>query len=162
MHIDNKQRTSIIIGIVYFIIYVLSSISARNSGRITALFKKIHKPINITLILGLITALLTGIFINFNMLIPSIILFLLLFLIENIRKPMGVAYVSDIINQNILATILSAQSQVKTLIAAICAPILGLLADKFGIGIGLIIISSLLLIISPLIIIKENKSKNTL
>lgn len=162
LFIENKQRTSIIISVVYFIIYVLTSISARNSGSINSLFKKIYRPINITLILGFITALLIGIFINFNLLILSIILFLLLFMIENIRKPMGFAYVSDIINQNITATILSAQSQIKTLTAAICAPFLGFLADKYGIGIGLIIISSLMIIITPFIIIKPEKIKKTL
>ena len=55
----------------------------------------------------------------------------------------------------VLATALSANSQAKSLIAAIIAPILGFLTDKFGIGIGLSVLALVLIISTPLYLAKK-------
>jgi MFS-type transporter involved in bile tolerance (Atg22 family) len=61
---------------------------------------------------------------------------------------MGIAYITDMMDRNIMATALSAESQAETLIAALLAPVMGIIADHWGVGYSLIIVSSLLLITS--------------
>jgi hypothetical protein len=47
--------------------------------------------------------------------IMSIIFFVAVHLTENLRKPVGVSYIADQFKEDILATVLSAESQVKSL-----------------------------------------------
>lgn len=80
-----------------------------------------------------------------------------IFIIENIRKPAGMAYISDYCDDNILATVLSIQSQAKSLITAIIAPTIGLFADLWGIGIGISIVSVIMLLASPMFLLRQKQ-----
>ncbi len=71
---------------------------------------------------------------------------------------MGIAYISDLMKQDILATTLSAESQVSTFFTAIMAVCIGFCADHFGIGSALIILSVILLITFPLYRVKEKEA----
>jgi MFS family permease len=157
LFLENKQRSAVVIGAIYFIIYMLTSFASRKSGYIADKFKNLYIPLNITIICGLLMGLLSGIFFNLNILILSVIFYIGIYLTENLRKPIGISYVADMLNKDILATALSAESQAKTLFAAIIAPLIGLLADKYGIGNALMIISSILIMFFPLYFVKKNK-----
>ena len=155
---SEKQRSAILIGLIYSIIFILSSMASRYSGRFKNRIKSSHKALNITLYIGLFITLLTGLFYNYSFFAVSIIFYVGIYLVENIRNPIGVAHVSDLYNDEVLATALSANSQAKSLLAAIFAPILGLLADQFGVGIALSSLSILLIVISPLYYLKKVKT----
>jgi MFS family permease len=58
----DKQRSSVVIAVVYFFIYLLTSFSARNSGRFSERFKNLYKPLNLTLMIGIGAGVITGIF----------------------------------------------------------------------------------------------------
>ena len=88
----------------------------------------------------------------------SIVLFVGIYIIQNLRKPMGIAYISDLMQQDILATTLSAESQVSTLFTAIMAMFIGFCADHFGIATALSILSAVLLIAFPLYRAKEKQA----
>lgn len=154
---NEKQRASIIIGLIYFLIYLLTSYSSRNSGRFAEKFKSLGLPLNLTLTVGLIAGVLSGLFFKFDILILSIVFYIGIYIIENLRKPIGISYVTETINKDILATVLSGESQVQTLIAAILAPVIGFFADRFGLGFGLVSVSLLLILISPLVFINRRK-----
>ena len=81
----------------------------------------------------------------------SVVFFILVYMIENIRKPVGVAFLGGNVRQGIVATVLSVDSQIKSLTAAILAPLFGIFADLFGVGWSIILVSSLLLLVSPLL-----------
>ena len=100
---------------------------------------------------------MSGLFFKFDILILSIIFYIGIYIIENLRKPIGISYVTETINKDILATVLSAESQAHTLIAAILAPVIGFFADRFGLGFGLVSVSLLLILISPLVFINRRK-----
>ncbi len=153
-----RQRTALLIGIIYFIIYLLSSGASRNAGRFSALFRSPVRPLNISLFSGLLAGIISGLFYNLQLTAVAIVFFVLIYMIENMRKPIGISYVTDMLNQNILATVLSTESQAISLIAAIIAPLLGFMADKFGIGTGLILVSAITLITLPLFLVKDKAS----
>ena len=56
------------------------------------------------------------------------------------------------------STALSLNSQSKSLIAAIIAPLLGFVADLWGIGIALSLVAGLIIMVSPLIILKPKSN----
>lgn len=155
--INNKQQIAIVVGASYFVIYLITSFSARKSGNISNLFKNLRTVLNISLIIGFAMGVFSGLLYNSKFVFLSIISFLIIFIIENIRKPIGIAYLSEKTDKNILATILSFESQVKTLAAAIFAPAIGFFADLYGVGNSLILVSIIAILISPLFILKADK-----
>ena len=160
LFLEDKERTAIVIGVVYFIIFMLNSIASRNSGEVSEKFKNLRIPLNISLLIGLGFGVLSGLFFHWSLTIISIILFLFIFILENVRKPMGVAYFADRIDSKILASGLSAQSQTKTIWASILAILLGFFIDQFGVGIGLAISSGVLFLLIPIFWLTETKAKS--
>lgn len=156
MTLEDNRRSALVIGIVYFLIFVLTSIASRRSGTSADRFHHVSVPLNITMIAGLFMGALIGLFYNFQLTILSIILYIGIYLIQNLRKPMGISYVSEMMPQEILATALSAESQTTNLFTAIIAVVVGLCADFFGIGNAMIIISLTLFVITPLYYLRAN------
>jgi len=151
------QRTSIIVGGVYFVVFLLTSFSARHAGRFSSLFSSLVLPLNITLIIGLLMGLLSGLSYLQNWLIVSVVFYIGIYIIENLRKPIGIAYMTENIDHHILATVLSAESQVHALIAALCAPLIGFVADKYGLGLAIAGVSALMIILSPVYLVRNKK-----
>jgi hypothetical protein len=152
---EENKRTALVIGIAYFFIYILTAFASRKSGKIATKFQHIIVPLNISMLAGLVMGVLIGIFYNLDLLLISIILYIGIFIIQNLRKPMGIAYVSDMTNQDILATTLSVESQVTSLFSGIIAVVIGYCADRFGLGTAMILVSFVLLVFTPLYIAKE-------
>jgi MFS family permease len=152
---EESKRTALVIGIAYFFIYILTAFASKKSGKSAAKFQHIIVPLNISMILGLIMGVLIGIFYNLGLLIISILLFIGIFIIQNLRKPMGISYVSDMANPDILATTLSAESQATSLFSGIIAVVIGYCADRFGLGTAMIVVSLVLLVLTPLYLAKE-------
>lgn len=139
--IIQKQQTAIFIGIAFFVIYLLTSRASKNSGKIKSLFPDSSKALNQLLFMGVITGFLGGIFFHYSMHGLSILFFIFVYLIENVRKPIGVAYVTENFSSNSLATTLSVESLSKAIFASLVAIVLGFFADIFGVGIALSIVS---------------------
>jgi len=157
--LQNKQRTAIIIGIVYFIVYLLTSVASKNSGYFTEKLKSIPRALNITLYSGFLLAMLSGIFYHSGFYFLSILFYIGIYIIENLRNPIGVAYVSELYNKEILATALSANSQAKSLFAAIIAPLMGFVTDRFNVGVALTIVA-LILSLTATLYLATNKNKS--
>lgn len=151
------QRTSLIVGGVYFIVFLLTSFSARHAGAFSNRFKSLVIPLNLTLIVGLTMGVLSGFMYLQNLLVFSVIFYVGIYVIENLRKPIGIAYVTENIDHHILATVLSAESQVHALIAAICAPLIGFFADRYGLGYAITGISGLMILLSPVYFVRKSR-----
>jgi MFS family permease len=153
LFLEGKQRSSIVIGVVYFAIFMLTSSASKRSGGIADRFTRLHTPLNITAL-----GILVGFFYNIGLSIVAIVLYMIMYIIHNLRAPMAIAYVSDVMEQDILATALSAESQAASLTAAIIALLIGFFADRYGVGSGLIIVSIILVFATPLYVAKEAKT----
>ena len=152
---EEKQRTAIIIGVIYFFIYLMTSFSSRKSGSFSARYKYIFIPLNITLLIGFVFGLLSGILFESQLIIIAVIAYIIIYLVENLRKPIGISYITENIDNRILATVLSAESQAHALIAAILAPVIGVLADQFGIGYALAVVSVMMILLAPIYIARK-------
>ncbi|MCD6579149.1 MFS transporter [bacterium] len=146
LSLKNIKRSSIIIGIVYFFIFLLTSYSSKNAAKFSKKFKNLASAINITFIIGIFSLIIIGILIYFKLNILAVVLFLVLYILNNLRRPMNVGYISDKISHKTMASGLSVESQVTTILMAILAPVAGLFADHFGIGIALGFMGLLMLI----------------
>jgi len=160
LEIPKDKLTTFVIGFVYFLIYISGAVASKFSGPITLRVGGLKSILNGSLLMGLGMGFLIGFLFFLDSVlcsILSVIFFVFVVMSENIRKPAGVAYISGLANKKILATSLSVESQVKGLFAAIMAPALGFLIDQFGIGEGFMVLALALIILIPIVRIKENK-----
>lgn len=147
---QDKQRAALLIGIVYFGIYLLTSVAARNSGRISDKIKNFRLVLNGSLLLGIAAGVLSGVFYVFQWYWLVVISILIIDLVENVRKPLALALLTNVLDKSIYATALSFEAQFKKVIVAILAPLLGFFSDTFGVGYALMGVSMLLLFTFPL------------
>ena len=132
--LENEQRSSLIIGFVYFFIFLMSSYASRAASHVSDRFDNVAHAINTTFLIGAGCLLTAGLASWRDYRILSILVFLGLYLLHNVRKPLNVAFISDQIENQVMASGLSVESQLVTLLMAIIAPILGALADLVGVG----------------------------
>lgn len=76
--------------------------------------------------------------------------YLLLYVAQNVRRPMVVGYVRGHIDHRTMATGLSVETQLRTVLTAIFAPLVGLLADRLGVGPAILIFGGVALVAYPL------------
>ncbi len=155
MDLDAKRKSGLTIGIIYFIIFLLTSYASKNSFKVAQLpFKNIAK---LTLLLGLFSGMICGILYNYELWILSLITFILIYILENVRKPLLTGKISDNVSNEILTSVLSGQSFFQTILTSLIAVVLGVLVDHFGIGISFVFISGFLLLFSFFMIDKRSQ-----
>jgi len=142
----------IYLGIVYAFIYLISSIGSRNSYRIK---KHISDSVITTFIWipSALIALLIG-FLH-SSLIAVTILFVLLYLLLNIRKPLMIELIGEHIDADKRATLLSVESQITSILIIVFAPLLGFISDRFGIDIMFISLGTAILVIQSVVALRK-------
>jgi len=150
-----KQKSALVVGLIYFFLYLLTAQTSRLSGRFLKKFTHFSRPMNLTMVAGIMLGLAAGIFYMLQWYALSIICFVLIMLIENLRKPIGIAFVTNKSNDKAAASVLSIQSQAQAFFAAILAFVIGWGAQLGGPGTGIIFGSSLLILLLPLSLLKK-------
>jgi hypothetical protein len=145
--LEKEQRTSILVGFIYFFIYIMNSIASGNSASFLKRIKDQKKSLILTLFIGFSAGLVSGFLYLSNYPLLAILPFLLIFVIENLRKPIGISFIAESMDKNILASSLSAESQMSSVLAGIYAILIGFLADKFNVGTSLTLISGFLILV---------------
>jgi len=144
--VENEKKSGLIIGSIYFIIFLLNSLVSKHAARITSL-KKVDIAF-VTLLAGLILGVFCGILMNFELWVVALISFIGIYLVENIRKPILTGYIADNVPNEILTSVISAQSLFKTILTAVFAFGFGVIADVYSIAISFVAISSVILFTS--------------
>ena len=113
-------------------IYLLSAASAHKAYRFKALFAGPARPLNILFLLNAIAFFAIAIFAGRNL--PLVLLsFMVLFLSNNLRRPILLDSLTESIDPAQRATMLSIESQLQSLALIVLAPAMGLVADVFSI-----------------------------
>lgn len=154
--ISAKNKSGLTIGIMYFFIFLLTSLASKLSGKISSF--RINKIENKTLFLGLFSGVLCGVLFYYEFWFLSLLLFISIYVIENVRKPILTGILADNVPNEILTSVISTQSFYKTFITAALSILLGIIADFQGIGISILSVSVLLIILTTLI--QNKKSTN--
>jgi MFS family permease len=160
--LEATRREAVVIGLVYFGIYLLTSIASRQAFSISDRFRTLTKAVNITFLAGISLLLAAGILTYLKLETLAVVCFIGLFLINNIRRPINVGVISDQISNRIMASGMSAESQLTSLFTAIFAPLLGYLVDNFGLGNGLSMLGLIMfLFFIPVRVLDEDPGENT-
>ena len=95
---------------------------------------------------------------HFGFLLASVVVYIGIYIVQNVRRPISEAYITDMVDHDILATALSAEGQISTFITAALAPLLGMMADRFGVGMALVVLSAGMLALFPLYYAKHRET----
>jgi MFS family permease len=145
---------------IYFVIYLLTTAASRNSGKAQQLFTSTHRSIKLLSITGGVLGIAMGLFYYFQQPLISLFFFAAVFVCINLQRPAVVSYISSGFNQKSMATVLSIESQLGSLLAAIFALVGGVIADIYGLAATLIIISIVLILLTSLIWFNGNENNH--
>jgi MFS family permease len=150
-----EQRTAIIVGVVYFIIYLGTSYTSSHADSVVRRARSLLVAANVIYVMGMVLLIVAGIASWQNLPGLAIAGFLGLYLLYNLRRPMIVGYLAQLIPHQSMATGLSIESQARTLVTAAIAPVIGWLADRYGVGAALGIIAAVGLLLLPLLALRR-------
>ena len=156
LYLTGEQRTAVVVGIVYFFLYLLTSYASHSAGAFSRKVRSMTFAIDATYLLGAFLLLLAGASTFLQFLPLAVIFFIALYALQNLRRPLNVAYISDNIPHRTMASGLSVESQIKMTVVAITAPIIGFMADSIGIGLALSITA--LFFISLFLLVRVNRT----
>lgn len=155
--LSEEKRISVAAGVAYFVIYMLTASASTRSGSVEGKFSGREKALNVTYLAFALVMAVVGVCVGTPVAILGIIIFIGLYLLENIRRPMTVGFLGDIVKARAMATGLSLESQMKTLMVAVLAPLFGLVADSFGLTAALLALAILIVILYPFLRIPKTE-----
>jgi len=157
---DAEKKNGLFVGLFYFILYLINSRASQLAPKLSQINWR-DIPFT-TLLIGFVFGMGCGLFYIYNLWILAILFFMGIYVIENLRKPILTGYVSDQVPNEILTSVLSVQSLLKTAMTAIIALAFGIIADIYGIGVAFIMVSSFLIAMSGIIHYSIARNKRTL
>ncbi|MGC9359599.1 MAG: MFS transporter [Anaerolineae bacterium] len=134
---QDTQRTAVLAGLVYCGLYLLNSYASRSANWLTRGIASLDTAINTTFMVGAMLLLMAGVSAWARVAVVAVALYVALFALYNLRRPMTVSYISDQIAHEVMASGLSVESLVTTMLMALIAPVVGALADMVGVGAAL-------------------------
>lgn len=155
LSLHGEQRTAILVGCVYSVIYLTTSFASSRAGTVHQHLESPSSGINLTLVIGISLLIIAGAAAWMRVDSIAILAFLGVFILQNLRRPMIVGYLADRMEHCAMASGLSVEAQLRTLIMAALAPMLGWMADKVGVGPGIVVVSMGVLLIAPFLITRE-------
>ena len=130
--LDDSRRAAILVGAVYFVLHLLSSVASRRAGRLTARAGGEERSARLLWLLDLLVFALLGVGILIGSWPVAIAAFVLLAVLQNFWRPILISRVAGHAAPAQAATVLSIESQAKSLGTAALAPILGWAVDAIG------------------------------
>ena len=131
-----EKREAILIGLIYTLLYSFTAFASRNAGTIADRFKSSETAMNSELLAGLAIGVAIGITSAVSLAVVPVVLFFSVYIIQNMRRPLSVSVVSEAVDEEILATVLSVESQLQSLFAAITVFVIGAIANALPTLIG--------------------------
>lgn len=127
--LSDTRRSSIMIGIIYVILYLGSAFASRNSHRLANYAGGEEGGSNLLwkVILIIYLALVPLLFFEYYYI--AVIGFIIISLMQNFWRPILVSRFDDFASETQGATILSIESQAKSISAMILAPVIGVAVD---------------------------------
>ncbi|MBU0595456.1 MFS transporter, partial [Candidatus Bipolaricaulota bacterium] len=155
--LDADRRVAAVVGVLYFAIYLVTCFASSRAGHVEQRLRSLPRAANATFAIGLGLLALAGAAAWGGIPGMAIASFLLLYAIQNLRRPLLVGYLADLLSHRTMATGLSVDTQLQTLLSAGIAPLLGFLADRWGVGAALVTLAAAAAAVFPFARVKAGK-----
>lgn len=148
---SQEKRLSIFLGFSYAVIYLLSSFASRKAFKIMDKFKDLISALNKMYLITTLFIFLIALTINSSYSLVIILLFIAYYIIRSIRRPIMLDYIANIIEEKERATMLSIESQFRTIFIIFTAPAVGFIVDLWGLKSMFFIVFLIMLLVMSLI-----------
>lgn len=130
--LDADKRSALLVGAVYFLIYLLAMVASRNAHRFSERMGSDHEAAFASWKFFLVAflVLIPGLVLRWNALAISV--FIILEVLQNVWRPVQITRFDSFSDTSKGATILSIESQAKSIFTMIVAPLLGFIVDCCG------------------------------
>ncbi len=146
--ISAQDNLTIVLGLTYAILNLCSSYFSKRAY----LIKGNKTSIACLLLIHISYAVLCCILAIFSGWYQIVLLiYLLIYILHNVRKPIFVDEIDNNIDKAHRATVISAAAQLKSLFLMIFAPLLGFVADRYGFGTVMAILACIFAVTFPLL-----------
>jgi len=127
--LGETRRTAIVVGIVYVILYLVSAYASRSSHRVTGYAggEEAGSRLLWKVVFLLYVALIPLLFFEYYYI--AVVGFILLALVQNVWRPVLISRFDAFATEKAGATVLSIESQAKSVSTMIVAPVLGAMVD---------------------------------
>jgi len=124
--LNEDEHSKIYIGVIYAVIYLASAYASKQAHRV----EKVGSPKKIVQYMWLFSgALLILLSVFIESIIVVFLVFFFLYIFLNIRRPLMVQRLGDTVDSKKRASMLSVEAQTTSLLVAVFAPLIGLIAD---------------------------------
>jgi uncharacterized membrane protein YhaH (DUF805 family) len=124
--LNEDEHSKIYIGVIYAVIYLASAYASKQAHRV----EKVGSPKKIVQYMWLFSGALLILLSAFtSSIIVVFLVFFFLYIFLNIRRPLMVERLGDTVDSQKRASMLSVEAQTTSLLVAIFAPLIGLIAD---------------------------------
>lgn len=137
---SKEDNLNLILGISYAVLNLVGSKASKNAYRVK---KNKNNQFCMFVIQVLLAAMfgLLGIFTGNAYVVCAI--YVIIYCIHNVRKPIYVDEIDNLIEKTNRATTLSVSSQLKSIVLMILAPLFGYISDSYGINVTMMIFCAL-------------------
>ena len=132
--LETESRTALLIGVVYFMVNLVSAFGSRKSHNLVERFGSEDSGIRVVWKASFWAYLVLVPLLYFGWELAAIMAFLVLFMLQNLFRPMQISRFEEFSDETRGATVLSVESQAKTAATMVIAPTLGAVVDLVGTG----------------------------
>ncbi|MCK4287137.1 MAG: hypothetical protein KAX18_13090, partial [Candidatus Lokiarchaeota archaeon] len=125
---------TLILGLIYASFYLVSSYSSKKAYFIQKKVKSSKFAMDLIFYIFAILILCEAILIWFQIPLFIIIFYLFIYIFYNMRRPIAVDFLGDIMSKDQRATILSVEALLKSILVIIFAPLFGYIAENYSIA----------------------------
>jgi len=145
------RRVAVFVGALYFVIFLGTAFASSRAGHVHHRVRSLPLAVDWTYFVGLALLAVAGGAAWGG--IPGLAIagFLLVYAVQNLRRPMLVGFLADLLSYRTMATGLSVESQLRTLLMVGMAPLLGHLADRWGVGVAVFVLAAGGLLLFPIV-----------
>ena len=115
LSLSGEGRTAIVVGLVYFLLYLGTSLAAQSAGRVERRLSGLARGVNFSYSVGLVLLLVAGLATWRGVYPLAIVAFIGLYLLQNVRRPLMVGYLAEVIDPRLMASGLSVESRRSSL-----------------------------------------------
>ncbi len=152
--LNTESNVKIVLGVVYGLFYIASSSVSRNVYRLLK-YAESYKLLNILFDLMGVLFILLFFIIKSRLLFLVILLYFILYLMKDARRPLVVDVLGDVMKKEERATVLSLDSEIRALFMAVFAPLFGFISDKMGIHTAFLLSGVFILVLNRVIYVKK-------
>ena len=133
--LEEEFFLTLFLGLIYASFYLVSSYSSKKAYFIQKKLKSSKFAMDLIFYIFAILILGEAILIWFQIPLFIIIFYLFIYIFYNMRRPIAIDFLGDIMSKDQRATILSVEALLKSILVVIFAPLFGYIAEVYSIGV---------------------------